>query len=68
MGREAISIARVTEACRSEAKVLVPVVLVWGAARAAAVDVIETELVLKESPPAKYQTGPFSLYHRPSSP
>jgi hypothetical protein len=56
MGSEAICSARVTEACRSDAKVLVPVVLVWGAARAAAVDVNElTELVLMETtPPAKY--------------
>ena len=36
MGSEAISSARLTEACRSDAKLLDPVVLVCGAARLAA--------------------------------
>jgi len=54
MGSEAISSALVTEACRSDAKVLDPVVLVCGAARLAASEVTEFVLVLMKTPPAKY--------------
>jgi hypothetical protein len=54
MGSEAISKALVTDACRSDAKVLDPVVLVCGAARLAASELIELELVLMDTPLAKY--------------
>jgi hypothetical protein len=46
MGSAAISSALVTEACKSDAKVLDPVVLVCGAARLAARDVIELVLLV----------------------
>jgi dihydrofolate reductase len=62
MGREAISSARVAEACSSVEKVLVSVVLVCGAsvARALLRLGLVTELVLMTNP-LKYETGPFSV-------
>jgi hypothetical protein len=54
MGSEAIDSALVTDACRSDAKVLDPVVLVCGAARLAARELTELELVLMNTPLAKY--------------
>ena len=50
MGRDAISNARLTEACRSDAKVLDPVVLDCGLARLAAREVIELVLLLMKTP------------------
>jgi hypothetical protein len=58
MGSEAICNARVTDACRSEAKLLDPVVVVCGVVIARLVDSGFTELVLIEIPPAKNETGP----------
>ncbi len=43
MGRAAISSALVTEACRSDAKVLVPVVLVWGDSAAEGVTEVDVD-------------------------
>jgi hypothetical protein len=59
MGRAAISSARVTDACRSAAKLLVPVVVVCGAmdVRALLRELL-TGLVLMANLSTKYETGP----------
>jgi hypothetical protein len=56
MGRAAISSARLTEACRSDAKVLVPVVLVCGAIEAGRQGVL-LRLVLMVNLLAKTKLG-----------
>jgi hypothetical protein len=63
MGREAISSDRVTEACSSVEKVLVPVVLVCGASVASALlrVVLVVPLVDITNLLVKYETGPFSV-------
>src|SRR5581483_347322 len=66
IGREAICSARLMEACRSEAKLLLPVVTFWGAVRAARLDAMELGLALIELPPSRSLAGPWSPYHRPS--
>jgi hypothetical protein len=59
MGRAAISSALVTEACRSVAKLLVPVVVVCGAMDVRALlSELLTEPVLMANLSAKYETGP----------